>query len=56
VAEPGLARSGATSVLCAGTDRRRHPGGSEMLDVLMLVLGLAGFGLMLGYAAICTRL
>jgi len=27
-----------------------------MLDVLMLVLGLAGFGLMLGYAAICTRL
>jgi hypothetical protein len=28
----------------------------SMLDVLMLVLGLAGFGLMLGYAAICTRL
>jgi len=27
-----------------------------MLDVLMLVLGLAAFGLMLGYAAICTRL
>jgi hypothetical protein len=28
----------------------------SMLDILMLVLGVGGFALMLGYAAACTRL
>jgi hypothetical protein len=56
LAEPALVRSGGNFVRSAGPRSPARARRLSMLDVLMLVLGLAGFGLMLGYAAICTRL
>jgi hypothetical protein len=56
VAVPEPARPGAIHVSFAGP---RSPASGQrtiMLDVLMVLLGSAGFALMLGYAAICTRL
>ena len=54
--EPEPACPGALHISSAGL---RSPASGRrriMLDVLMVLLGSAGFALMLGYAAICTRL
>jgi hypothetical protein len=56
VAAPEPAGPGVIHVSFAGL---RSPASGRriiMLDVLTVVLGSAGFALMLGYAAICTRL
>jgi len=49
-------QQGSRLVISAAGDRRRQLRRISMLDVVMLVLGVGGFALMLGYAAVCTRL
>jgi hypothetical protein len=48
---PGMQGSCFAGPTTAGNSRE-----NEMLDVLMLALGIGGFVVMLGYAAVCTRL
>jgi len=36
--------------------RKANPETSQMLDVIMLAIGIGSFALLLGYVALCERL
>jgi len=46
----------ASPSLCRGAAISERREGETMLDLVMLVLGLGGFALMIGYVALCERL